>query len=428
MATRGKKVCLFDADTGLANVNILLGIKPSYTIEHLLAGEKNIKDILMPGPRGIQIVPAASGIAEFSQLSKKQRRLLINNIRALEKFFDYLIIDTAAGIDNTVQQFVHAAHASIMVISQEPTSLTDAFALLRVLKSKRDPGPVYALINRVDNYEQSADIYKRFAAAVRKYLQITTKYLGYIADDPEVRRSIINQKPIIINKPAAQASRCFYTLANGIERNFLKLTELSSFSEFWLAQEQQANEQSLAQKTASQDSAKPLQRSLPLTDDHQPQWQDIISLVNQLIMTSDIEQNVMAESFETLIDSFDKKFGELPFNPEKRLLQQMQAQSYPKQKMREIAQQLEVAYLEHHQQPIRNSMDEIIHFLSNNTGDDAREQFQQLAKLLARTYHRRYNASLLDEVSSSAVQSTRPRKYPTGKPSARKRITLSDQI
>jgi len=192
LATRGKKVCLFDADTGLANVNILLGIKPSYTIEHLLAGEKNIKDILMPGPRGIQIVPAASGIAEFSQLSKKQRRLLINNIRALEKFFDYLIIDTAAGIDNTVQQFVHAAHASIMVISQEPTSLTDAFALLRVLKSKRDPGPVYALINRVDNYEQSADIYKRFAAAVRKYLQITTKYLGYIADDPEVRRSIIN--------------------------------------------------------------------------------------------------------------------------------------------------------------------------------------------------------------------------------------------
>jgi flagellar biosynthesis protein FlhG len=104
LATRGKKVCLFDADTGLANVNILLGLEPQYTLQHLLSGEKSIKDILTPGPRGLQIVPAASGIAEFSELSKKQRQVLVANLRALEKFFDYLIIDTAAGIDKTVQQ------------------------------------------------------------------------------------------------------------------------------------------------------------------------------------------------------------------------------------------------------------------------------------------------------------------------------------
>jgi len=167
LATRGNKVCLFDADTGLANVNILLGLQPEYTLQHLLSGEKNIRDILKAGPRGLQIVPAASGIAEYSDLSDKQRRILTANLKALEKHFDYLIIDTAAGIDKTVQEFVRAAHCSIAVVSQEPTSLTDAFALLRVIKSKGDPGPVYAMINRVSSYEESADIYKRFATAVR---------------------------------------------------------------------------------------------------------------------------------------------------------------------------------------------------------------------------------------------------------------------
>ena len=116
LATRGNKVCLFDADTGLANVNILLGLEPQYTLQHLLSGEKNIKDILTPGPRGLQIVPAASGIAEFTDLDQRQRRVLTANLKALEKHFDYLIIDTAAGIDNTVQEFVRGKPEALLLV------------------------------------------------------------------------------------------------------------------------------------------------------------------------------------------------------------------------------------------------------------------------------------------------------------------------
>ncbi len=377
----------------------------------------------MPGPRGVQIVPAASGIAEFSQLSARQRRLLINNIKALDNFFDYLIIDTAAGIDNTVQQFVHAAHASVMVISQEPTSLTDAFALLRVLKSKQKPKPVYALINRVDNYEQSADIYKRFAAAVRKYLKLNTKYLGYIADDPLVRQSIIKQKPIIIEHPSTQASRCFYALANGIERHFLKNDDTASFSEYWLNQQA-----AIVEEKNIESSKAPRQHSLPLTDDNTPDWQAVMAMVERLIANADVEQDTAKVSLQQLLDTYEKKFDELPFNPEAHLLQELENQGYPKQRMRELAHNIEMAYLEHHQQPIRNSMDEILHFLSNSTNEAAREQYQQLAKLLVRTYHRRYNKNLLEEVSDTALHRSRPRKYPTDKASARKRITLSDRL
>ncbi len=410
LATRGKKVCLFDADTGLANVNILLGLQPQYTLEHLLSGEKNIKDILTPGPRGLQIVPAASGIAEFSQLSKRQRRTLVANLKALEKFFDYLIIDTAAGIDKTVQQFVRAAHASIMVISQEPTSLTDAFALLRVLKSQGDPGPVYALINRVDSYEQSAEIYKRFASAVRKFLKLTPKYIGYISDDPEIRKSIISQKPIIISQPHSKASRCLYTLANGIEKHFKTSVVSNSFSDFWLSTS--APEDNAAE-TAAKPAGKPLQQKLPLSEGQTLNLLDLADIVERQVRSCDLSQHQIAESINGMLNSFVERFGEPPFEPEKMLLDDLREKDFPKKRLRNIAWEVESAYEKHYQQPMRNSMDEMIHYLSNISGEQAQEQFTSLAKLLNRSYHRQFNRNLFEEIGG--VGKTRPRLYPVKK-------------
>jgi len=352
-------------------------------------------------------VPAASGIAEFAELSEKQRRILIANLKALEKHFDYLIIDTAAGIDNTVQEFVHAAHCSIVVISQEPTSLTDAFALLRVLKNKKDPGPVYVMVNRVDNYQESAEIYKRFASAVRKYLKITPKYIGYVAEDAEVRKSIIDQRPIVIAKPHSAASRCVYTLANGIEKHF-KLSPVSnSFADYWLSLETtEKQEKNPAQRL------KTSQQQLGLSQtDNGPDWGDLMDILNRRLHTSDLSQHQIAHSITSLIDGFVERFDAYPFEVEKLLMSVLKKDDYPKAVLRSLVQTLESLYEKRYHQTMRNSTDEMIHFLSNSS--EGEEQYLQLARLLNRAYHRRYNKNLLEEIS--AVQKSRPRLYPAKK-------------
>jgi len=121
LASHGKRVCIFDADTNLANINILLNINPPYTLQQVLSGEKEIEDILVDGPAGLQIVPAASGIAEFIQLGRVQQERLLAALKQLESRFDYLLIDTAAGISDSVLNFLQAAPYTVLMITPEPT-------------------------------------------------------------------------------------------------------------------------------------------------------------------------------------------------------------------------------------------------------------------------------------------------------------------
>ncbi|MBQ0724198.1 MAG: AAA family ATPase, partial [Cycloclasticus sp.] len=156
-----KKVCVFDADASLANINILLGLQPKYTLQHLLNGEKTLKDIIIDGPRGLKIVPGATGVAEYTHLTAEQKDVLLLALDQLQQEFDYLIIDTAAGISDDVLDFVKAAQFSIVIITPEPTSLTDSFSLLKVLKRADYSRTSYILVNMAMNYDNSQLIYKR---------------------------------------------------------------------------------------------------------------------------------------------------------------------------------------------------------------------------------------------------------------------------
>lgn len=355
-------------------------------------------------------MPAASGIAEFSDLTTKQRRILTANLKALEKHFDYLIIDTAAGIDNTVQEFVRAAHTSIVVVSQEPTSLTDAFALLRVIKSKGDPGPIYAMINRVASYGESAEIYKRFASAVRKYLKMTPKYIGYVADDPEIRQSIINQQPIVIAKPHSAGSRCLYTLANGIEKHFKDSPVSNSFAEYWETQETQEKQAASDKVTQKVRSSAVNKREIQQSN-AAPDWGDLMDVVNRQLKTTDLSQHQVAHSIETLINSYVERYEHLPFDAEQMLTDKLKRDDYPKTSLRKIVQKMESLYEERYKQTMRNSTDEMLQFLASAT--EAEEQYVQLAQLLNRGFHRRFKKNLFEEISS--ISTTRPRLYPVKK-------------
>ena len=233
LASRGKRVCLFDADTNLANINILLNITTSFTLEHLLSGEKSIDEILVRGPAGIQIVPAASGIAEFINLNRVQQDRLITALRHLESSFDYLLIDTAAGINESVLTFLQASPLTLMAITTEPTSLTDTFSLLKVLTRQGFDHPVFVVVNMAPNPGVANSTYKRFNSVVAKYLHLELHYLGYVLNDIELVHSVLQQKAVVLRHPESTASRCFNTLSDRLDR-FQKQEEKSaSFCNYW---------------------------------------------------------------------------------------------------------------------------------------------------------------------------------------------------
>ncbi len=233
LAQRGSKVCVFDADTSLANVNILLNIRPEYTLEHLLDGSRKIEEILLTGPGGISIVPAASGIAEFASLDAEQQKSLLTALSILEQRFDYLIIDTAAGISENVTTFLQATEHCLLIVTPEPTSLTDAFALMKVMRRRQCDTRIHILTNMVDNYLNSVDLYKRLSSAASRYLQIDLNYLGYIPRDDYLRLSVQKQVPVTLGYPSSQASHRFQALAESIAGIYRAQPGRRSFSLFW---------------------------------------------------------------------------------------------------------------------------------------------------------------------------------------------------
>jgi flagellar biosynthesis protein FlhG len=233
LASRGKRVCVFDADTSLANVNILLNIAPKYTLEQVLNGRRSIEEILVTGPGGITIVPAASGIARFASLGAEQQTQLLRALQALKQQFDYLVIDTAAGISENVTMFLEAADLCLLVVTPEPTSLTDAFALVKVLRRRECNTPIHVLTNMVDSYPGSVDIFKRLNGAALRYLQTELKYLGYIPRDDSVRQSVQRQIPVTVGFPSSQASYRFHALTDSLEAIYRQQPARRSFSLFW---------------------------------------------------------------------------------------------------------------------------------------------------------------------------------------------------
>ncbi|MEO1962723.1 MAG: P-loop NTPase [Cycloclasticus sp.] len=191
---------------------------------------------MIDGPRGLKVVPGATGIAEYAHLSGEQKTILLAALDKLQQSFDYLIIDTAAGIGDDVLDFIKASQFSIIIITPEPTSLADSFSLLKVLKRSNYDRTSYVLVNMAMNYENSQSIYKRFESAVKKYIHVDIAYLGYIQVDETMISSVSLQCPAVLLSPESIASECFKKLAHGLEKH-IESTPVDSFSDFWRQQD-----------------------------------------------------------------------------------------------------------------------------------------------------------------------------------------------
>ncbi len=210
----GQRVLVLDADLGLANMDVMLGLNPHYTIYHLLRGERTLEEIIVRGPGGFQLLPAASGIPELTELDSSQRLFLLDELDALKDSFDVLLIDTGAGISSNVMYFNFAAMEKVVVVTNEPTSLTDAYALIKVLTGKYKQKRFKILVNAARNGNEANRIYRHLSLVVDQFLgSPSLDYVGWIPYDRQMSAAIRRQRTVLELYPEAAASRHIRALA-----------------------------------------------------------------------------------------------------------------------------------------------------------------------------------------------------------------------
>ena len=218
LAKSGKRVVLLDADLGLANVDVVLGVTPKLNLFHLFQDGAKLSDILFETPYGFSILPAASGVSEMLTLDPGQKLELLESMDALEDSIDYLIVDTGAGISDNVLYFNMAAQERVVVLTPEPTSLTDAYALIKVMKLKHGVEKFRVVVNMVQSPQAAKDVFRRLYSACDHFLSgISLDLAGFIPQDPGVRNAVIRQEPIVVFKPQSPAAKAIEVLAETIE-------------------------------------------------------------------------------------------------------------------------------------------------------------------------------------------------------------------
>jgi len=213
MAALGRTVAVLDADYALANIDVLLGFNPRFTIEHVLSGERGVGEILVEGPGGIKVVPAASGIQDLAQLNQEQQNKLFNALQIMEKHFQHLLIDTAAGISDNVLAILRSAADVLVVTNPEPPAFVDSYALIKQLITEQRDARVRLVVNSVTDEAEARGVYERIANTLFRFQRASIEYLGYVVEDSSVRKAVRRQRPFILQYPNCPASRCITTLA-----------------------------------------------------------------------------------------------------------------------------------------------------------------------------------------------------------------------
>ena len=214
LAQMGQKVLLIDADLGLANLDILLGLSPSFTIHDLLSLRRSLSEVMVDGPEGIKILPASSGIPELADLDKHQKMFLLGELDDYSENIDVVLIDTGAGISRNVLFFNIAAQERIVVANNEPTSITDAYALIKVLASQHGENHYRLLVNGLAKPQDGEMVYRTMLRVTERFLGgISLDYLGFIPYDEAIPKAVLKQQPVLTLFPRARVSRSFNSLA-----------------------------------------------------------------------------------------------------------------------------------------------------------------------------------------------------------------------
>lgn len=214
LTRQGKKVLIFDADIGMGNDDVLLGVYPKYSIFDVIKGQE-IEDIVVEGPEGVMLLSGGSGLNYIEDLSKYERELFLTKLENLVGF-DYILMDTGAGINKSLLAFIACSEELIILTTPEPTALTDAYSLLKATDHFKIKDKAKVVVNRVFNEEEGNITFNKFKMAVDRFLKVEVAYLGYILDDVKVVYSVKKQSPVVIAFPHSNASKCINNISKKV--------------------------------------------------------------------------------------------------------------------------------------------------------------------------------------------------------------------
>jgi flagellar biosynthesis protein FlhG len=213
LAGQGHEVMLMDADLGLANVDVLLGLHPLYNLSHVISGERDINDIVLTGPGGLRVIPAASGIKKMADLSPTQHAGIIQVFSDLTINPDVLLIDTAAGLSDGVTAFTKAAHEVIVVLCDEPASITDAYAMIKVMNREHGIHRFRVLANMTRMPQQGADLFNKIIKVTNRFLDVTLDYMGAVPHDEYLLKAVQKRRAVVDAYPRSKSAIAFKNLA-----------------------------------------------------------------------------------------------------------------------------------------------------------------------------------------------------------------------
>lgn len=217
LALEGKEVMLLDADMGLANIDVLLGLNPEYDLSHVISGERTLEEVIVRGPSNLKIVPSSSGISKMANLSSMQQAGLINAFSELGHVIDVLVIDTGAGISDSVINFCRASQEVVVVVCDEPASITDAYALIKVLSREHNVERFQILANMAHTAHEGRELYHKLSKATDRFLDVMLTFMGTIPYDLKLRKAVQHQRAVVEAFPRCPSSLALKRIAKQIE-------------------------------------------------------------------------------------------------------------------------------------------------------------------------------------------------------------------
>jgi len=233
LAHLGRRVMVLDADLGLGNLDVLLGLTPSFSLADVLSGQRRLREVLVPGPGGITVLPAGSGFQNLTALSDHQIRELQSEMDELQEETDILLIDTGAGIGRNVTSFATMAQDIIVVAAPEPTSLTDAYALMKVLSTQYGERRFRLLVSMTRSPSDGQDVYRKLSLVAERFLHISINFLGSIPFDPRLAEAVCQQRPLVELYPQSNAAQAFLSLAHDLAEWPLPESPKGGLQFFW---------------------------------------------------------------------------------------------------------------------------------------------------------------------------------------------------
>jgi len=414
MAQRGARVCFLDADTGLGNINIQLGLHPEYTLEHVLNGEKSIREVVIKTKSGVAVLFGAARIAEFANLEMDKVARLSLALTELETEYEYFLIDTATGEAEGVLQLIESAPYTFIMITPDPTSLTDAFTVLKRLNERDYSGRVRVIVNMATDYPSATETYRRFASAVEKYLDLKVEYGGFVVRDENLPESVAQLTPVI-DLGQSPASRSLYALADNMLKYIGADTRETGLADYWtnfflekpaqvedtLDYPQLSSEVSKHQETNWDDNVETaVTISQPFQFETETQLTTNLSLdelTAQLLATiylQTTERDKLERFTSEFLEVFLTHFGSYPQVFSQLMFRWLEAENYAAPRLLELMGTLETLYVNKHQQPIHSIEDSAARLVSQYQGSS--DNLGNLIKQLRTAYRQTFQTDVFD--------------------------------